>query len=376
MAGAVFDDPRRVDLVVAVAVSLLFLVPGVLVAKIFAGVLDYRSYAALAMAESLIWVVAMAVLATSFGLPGAVWSLPVVELLALVLGGALLVRRVVRPLALDLRPRRPDPAALRRLLRLASALALTSLTATGATLFVRSEIVRSIGSSANGYYQVAWQVGQNYLAFLGAALWSYGMPRIASQLADPDAVVATQNEFLRIALLAFAPGIVLLLATREVWIPVLFTAEFLAAGSMLCWQLGGELAAMLRQSMNISLLPRERLGFLVFQGLAYWALWASISWALLGRLGALAAAVGYLTANVVMLVATYAYHRRVLGFHVDPVNRRLLATTLPMFVAATALALAADPLLATAAPVGLVALWGLVHRADLRPLLSYLTSRS
>jgi O-antigen/teichoic acid export membrane protein len=374
IAGAVFDDPSRVDLVIAVALSLVFLVPGILVLKIFAGLLDYRSYALLAMGESLVWVVAMAVLATCFGLRGAVWSLPVVEAVALLVGGVMLVRRL-RPLGLDLRSCRPSPPALRRLLRLASALAFTSLTATAATLFVRSEIVRSIGSSANGHYQVAWQVGQNYLAFLGAALWSYGMPRVASQLADPEAVVATQNEFLRIALLAFAPGIVLLLATRAIWIPVLFTEEFLAAGSMLCWQLGGELAAMLRQSMNISLLPRERLGFLVVQALAYWALWASVSWVLLGRLGALAAAVGYFVANAVMLVATYGYHRRVLGFHVAAPNRRLLASTLPMFAAGTALSLWTDPLLGAVAPLALVALWALAHRAELRPLLTSLASR-
>jgi O-antigen/teichoic acid export membrane protein len=375
IARAVFDDPTRVDLVVAVALSLLFLVPGVLVAKVFAGVLDYRSYALLAMGESLIWVVAMAGLARAFGLSGAVWSLPTVELVALLVGAALLHRRVLRPLGLEVALASPAPESLRRLLRLASALALTSLTASAATLFVRSEIVRSLGSSANGHYQVAWQVGQNYLAFLGAALWGYGMPRIANQLSDPDAIVATQNEFLRIALVAFAPGLVILLVTRGLWIPVLFTDAFLVAGTMLCWQLAGELAAMLRQTMNISLLPRERLGFLILQGIAYWSLWALVSCALLGRLGALAAAVGYLVANVVMLIATYAYHRQVLGFRIDGTNRRLLASTLPMFALATGLALSPSPLVGIWAPIGLVALWGVVHRADLRPLTLYLTSR-
>src|SRR5262249_23808826 len=73
IARAVFDDPTRVDLVLGVALSLLFLVPGVLVAKVFAGMLDYRSYALLAMGESLVWVVAMAGLAFAFGLTGAVW---------------------------------------------------------------------------------------------------------------------------------------------------------------------------------------------------------------------------------------------------------------------------------------------------------------
>jgi hypothetical protein len=71
----------------------------------------------------------------------------------------------------------------------------------------------------------------------------------------------------------------------------------------------------------------------------------------------------------------YVYHRRVLGFRLDATNRRLLAWTLPMFASATALALSPEPLLAVWAPLALVALWGIVHRADLRPLASYWTDR-
>jgi O-antigen/teichoic acid export membrane protein len=368
IAQAVFDDASRASLVIAVAASLLFLVPVVLIGKVFAGLLDYRTYALLAVGEASAAVVATAVLAGTFGLDGAVWALVFVELAALVASAFLLWRRVLGPLGLRLAVAWPDRAVLRRLLRLASALALTSLAATTAALLVRSEIVRSFGSAANGHYQVAWQVGQNYLGFLGAALWSYGMPRVATELADPEAVIATQNQFLRIALLLFAPGIVVLLVSRAIWIPVLFSDAFLAGGAMLCWQLMGELAAMLRQAMNISLLPRERLGFLVGQGLAYWGLWVIVSYALLGRLGPLAAAVGYLVSNAVLLVATHAYHRAVLGFRVHPSNRRLLATTIPGFVLCGVLTTADDPLVGRLVPLGLVALWAIVHREELRRL--------
>ena len=198
---------------------------------------------------------------------------------------------------------------MRRLVRFAGALALTSVAAAGATLLVRGEIIRRFGSEANGYYQVAWQVGQNYLGILGTSLWTYGMPKVASKLDDAGAVVSLQNDFLRIALAVLAPGIVVLLCTRGLWVPVLYTGAFLAAGPMLSWQLSGELLAMLRQSMNISLLPRERLGFLVFQAMFYWGGWALL-------VGAAAAAPGrdrrgrrLLRGERDALVVTYVYHR-------------------------------------------------------------------
>ena len=357
LSGWVFHDPAFAPLIVLGAVGLVFAVPGTLVGRMFSGALQFRSYVQLAIFDSLAGLVAMVVLLSLLGLTGAVASFAVAEAAALCFGGVLLWRRVVRPLGLDLRPRAPDPATIRRLVRFAGALALTSMAAAGATLFVRGEIIRRFGSEANGYYQVAWQVGQNYLGILGTSLWSYGMPKVASKIDQADVVADLQNDFLRIALAVFAPGIVLLLCAREIWVPVLYTRAFLAAGGMLCWQLSGELVAMIRQSMNISLLPRERLGFLVFQAVLYWGGWALLSLALLPRFGAIAVAFGYCAANLLALLATYAYHRTALGYRVRRDNVQLLVVTLPGFALAAALASGSDPLSARVVPLALVALW-------------------
>lgn len=358
----VFDDASFAPLIVLCSVGLLFAVPGVLVARMFSGALQFRPYVQLAIFDSAVGLVAMTALVWLFGLTGAVVSLLVAEVAALAFGVVLLVRRVVRPLRLDLRLRGPDAATVRRLVRFAGVLALTSVAASGAVLFVRGEIIRGYGAEANGYYQVAWQVGQNYLGILGTSLWSYGLPKVASKLDDPAAIATLQNDFLRIALAVLAPGIVILLCLRELWVPLLYTSAFLAAGPMLSWQLGGELIAMLRQSMNISLLPRERFGFLLFQAVLYWGGWAVLAFLLLPRLGAIGVAVAYLVANGVALVATYAYHHGVLGYRVRRDNARLLAVTLPGFALAVVLASGDDRWLARVLPIALVALWMLWNR--------------
>lgn len=362
LAAWVFDDERYAGLVVLGALVLVFTVPVTLIGRMLSGALQFRAYVQLAVFQAATGLVAMAALVWTFGLGGAVASFVVVEATALLFGGVLLWRRVVRPLGLDLRPRRPDAATVRQLVRFAGALALTSLAAAGSTLLVRGEVIRQFGSEANGYYQVAWQVGQNYLGILGASLWAYGMPKVASKLDDAGAVLALQNDFLRIALAVLAPGIVVLLCTREIWVPILYTRAFLAAGTMLCWQLSGELVAMFRQSMNISLLPRERLGFLVFQAFFYWGGWALLAWLLLPRLGAVAVAIAYLTANVLTLTATYAYHRSALGYRIRLDNRRLLMLTLPGFAVAVWLASGDDWMAARLVPLGLASTWVVWNR--------------
>lgn len=362
LASAVFDDPTLAPYIVLAALGLLVLVPGTLVGRIFSGTLQFRSYVQLSVFDSFTGLVAMATLVWLYGLDGAVVSFVVVEVVALAFGLVLLWRRVVRPLGLDLTPRAPDGDVIRRLLRFAGALSLTSMAAAGSALFVRGEIIRRYGPEANGYYQVAWQVGQNYLGILGASLWTYGMPKVASKIDDPAAVLELQNDFLRIALSVLAPGIVLLLCARELWVPILYSGAFLAAGPMLGWQLGGELTAMLRQSMNISLLPRERLGFLVFQATFYWGGWVLLSLLLLPHLGAIGVAVGYCLANVLALIVTWIYHRGVLGYRVRSDNVRLLAVTVPGFVLAVVLSSGDDLVVARALPLALVAIWLLWNR--------------
>lgn len=363
-----FGNPAQGILVLIVAMTVVVAVPGKMLARTFTGVLDYRTFLLIAVVESVVAVVSMAVLANEFGVAGAVASFAVIECVLLVLAAWLLWRRLARPLGLSLRPRRPDPVVTRRLFRLASALTLTALTASAAVVFVRAEILRQLGAEANGYYQVAWQVGQNYLALLGTALWSYGMPKVAMRLEEPDEILRLQNNFLQIVLVALMPGVLALLATREIWIPVLFSEAFLAGAGMVAWQLAGELVAMIRQSMNISLLPRERLWFLVFQAFFYWGSWALFSILSLPRVGAIGVAFAYFAANVVALLVTYAYHHVRLEYRIQPQNRRLLVGAVPAAVFGIACCLQDDRWVGQVAPIAIAAGWLWVNRGRLARL--------
>jgi O-antigen/teichoic acid export membrane protein len=365
VAGWVFDDPAHAMLVRLSAIAVVAAVPGAMAARVFNGLLDLRAFAVIALTQPAVSVVAMAALGAWRGLDGAVASFAVAEAVGGLVGATLLWRRVVRPLDLDLRPRVPDGQTLRRLLRYASALTVTSLAAAGAALLVRGEILRQVGAEANGLYQVAWQVGQNYLGILGISLWSYGMPKVASQLDDPEAIGELQNDFLRIVVLVLAPGIVLLLAARDLWIPLLYSRAFLGVGATIAWQLAGELFAAMRQSMNITLLPRERLAFLVGQGMGYWSLWAALSYLLLPRLGVIAVPGSYCAANLVLLAISYLYHRERLGYRLDAGNRTLIARTIPGFAVAVLLTQADGIVVGRVAPVACVLVWAWLHRSFL-----------
>lgn len=358
-----FGSPAFAVLVVVAALVVVVGAPARMVARTFTGVLDFRTYLQIAAVEAVVAVVAMAILAKLFGVAGAIGSFAVAEAAVLVTGGFLLWRRLARPLGLDLRPRMPAGDVVRRLARLASALTVTSLAASGAAVWVRAEVLHELGTDASGYYQVAWQVGQNYLSLLGGVLWSYGMPKVATRLEDPALILHLQNNFLRIVLTILAPGVIGLLALREVWIPILFSKAFLAAGTLVAWQLVGELVAMTRQSMNISVLPRERLGFLIGQAIFYWGLWALVATVSLPWLGATAPAVSYLVANLLTLGLTWWYHRTRFGYRLEAENRRLLAWCVPGVCVALALVHGEAGWTERGAAIVLASAWLLANRS-------------
>ena len=365
-----FADPGRTGLVLLALVTVVLAVPRRALSNTFLGVLDYRSLLWIGVAESIVAIVAMALLARWFGVAGAVASFLCIEVVALGAAWWLLRRRVLRPMGISLRGPRPRRQAVVGLLRLAGALSATALVSAGAVFFVRGEILDRLGAEANGFYQVAWQVGQNYLGMVGVVLWGYGLPKVTRTRATPGEVLRLQNELFRLIVALLPPGVIVLLVLREFWIPLLFSEAFLPAASLLVLQLSGELVSMLRQSMNISLLPHRRLGFMVLQPTLFWGLWALGAMLGLSSFGLVAVAGAYLASNLVMWVVSWGYHRRVFGYRLDSDNRRSLAWAAPLFLLAAALSQQSDPVLGTVLPLSLATLALLARARFLRGLVA------
>ena len=364
-----FADPQRTGLVLVALATVVLSVPRRALSNTFLGVLDYRSLLWIGLTESLVAIVAMAMLAHWFGIVGAVASFFFIEVAALAAAGWFLRRRVLRPMGISLRGAWPRRQAVVGLLRLAGALSVTALVSAGAIFFVRGEIVERLGAEANGFYQVAWQVGQNYLGMVAVVLWGYGLPKVTRTRETPAEVLRLQNDLFRMIVAILPPGVVALLVLREAWIPLLFSEAFLPAASLMVLQLSGELVAMLRQSMNISLLPHRRLGFMVLQPTLFWGLWGVGTTMGLSFFGLAAAAGAYLASNLVMWVVSWGYHRRVFGYRLDRDNRRSLAWAVPLFVVGAVLSQESDILLGTVLPLCLATLAFLARVRVLRRLI-------
>jgi O-antigen/teichoic acid export membrane protein len=127
---------------------------------------------------------------------------------------------------------------------------------------------------------------------------------------------------------------VVLLVTRELWIPLLYSNAFMGAYALVSWQLLGELIRSIKWGPNMVNQPYERYTFIVFQSFANAIIFLGVFWLLLPSLGVLAAPVAYCINQVCLVLIALAGHYYYDEFKFELENYGLIASSIAL-VAAT-----------------------------------------
>jgi len=131
-----------------------------------------------------------------------------------------------------------------------------------AVLTLRSQVVHTLGSSANGIYQVVWAMSSQYLLLIPQSLWVYGFPRISEVLDSQETVRLEMGRILRLGLLFLIPAVFLILANREFIITLLYTREFLPAGELFAVQVWGDIFRFVLWWFLVPLYARRKFGWI------------------------------------------------------------------------------------------------------------------
>jgi hypothetical protein len=120
--------------------------------------------------------------------------------------------------------------------------------------------------------------------------------------------------------------------TRKFWIPILYSTEFLPAASLLVWQFFGDILRMIRISINTSLLPMDRLRFVLVDGLVDWGGWLVLSIMLLPSMGITAVPFSYMVVGLIALAIAIVYHYKTTTFRILRYNVLLLVKVCGLLV--------------------------------------------
>ena len=258
------------------------------------------------------------------GVTGAVVSISLAPVLPLVAGQVYLHKVVSERFGIRVAVGKIDWTLAKNLGRLGGATSAARLMQFATLLTIRSFLIHELGASANGLFHVAWSVSHQYLLLASGAIWTYCMPKITTLMHRPDEVKRTQNEALRLTMLVLVPMTTVVLLSREVWIPLLYSSAFLGAYTLITWQMAGNLLSAVNGAANLTNLPRERFGFILGQAVASSGIHLGSFMFLLPQIGILAAPASYSIAQALMTPAVLAYHRCREGFTFDRRNWWLL----------------------------------------------------
>lgn len=307
ISRGVFGNEDYRGFILIIALAAVGMLEYVVLLSLLRGFLRWREITWVTTLGYAISLSSMVLLIWSLGLPGAIFSLLVSQAIHLAVATYFLRKGIGEEFEFPLLVLGLHRAELVILSRLVGPLGLIQLVSAISPLWVRREILRQLGPEANGIYQAVWGISMAYMGFLKNITASYAMPKVAAGLDHPSEVVKVQNNSLRINLLLFSPLIAALFMLREIWIPLFYREDFIAAANIILWHFVGDLLRVVRESWNISLLPMERFGYLTAENLLHWGGWAVLSVSLLPRLGLEAVPLAYMIANALLFFPNLIY---------------------------------------------------------------------
>ena len=148
-------------------------------------------------------------------------------------------------------------AAAHGLLRFGIPFSASSMAGAGVTLLIPVLILHALGSSEVGFYRAASGVSMTYLGFLASAMGQDFYPRVSACGPDLSTLTRVVNEQIRLVLLLIGPLVLGILAFVPWLVPLIYTAQFAPAISVLEWQLVGDILKIGGWAMAFAILDRS-----------------------------------------------------------------------------------------------------------------------
>ena len=277
--------------------------------------------------------------------------------------------RLPRPLTVS------DHGAIRQqwtaMLKLGVPLMSAGLVVLMTQLVVRSIVLRELGLEASGYFQAAWIISMNYVAFLLNAMAMDYYPRLTMAMDDHKNAARLVNEQAEMALLLAGPVLIAMIALAPWVIQLLYAESFGPAAELLRWHVLGDILKLASVPMVFIFLATGHGGIAVGIHCAWSATYLGALVLGIQDFGLIMAGVGFWLAYMVYFAVVSVVANKVIGFKLTQRNWSvmlllLLTGGVVIFLAAQSAAQSVVVGLIATILVSLYSLRRLNHLIDLR----------
>jgi len=271
--GLTGSSRYTIAVILIIASFPLFNLSGVL-AYVLQGLADIRRLTTANIASAALAVVTLIPLTLAYGINGAMAAV-LVSSVAQAIVFTWSLWRAFAARAWRFVQLRIDKRVARELLEYGGILLMGGIISWGAVLTVRTITLHTVGSSANGMYQVVFGLSTQYITVFMTWMAAYVFPRIVSEAAQGK-LGQLLNSGLRANLAIMVPVLVIAVALRDPLIRIFYSSTFLAAGPLIPLQVVGDYARIVGWSFAVCLFAigrtRSHLAVIASQSIVWVAL--------------------------------------------------------------------------------------------------------
>lgn len=316
-----FDTPEKAPFIVALALLLPAASFCTVIASIVKGNLDYLSFAKYTLSAYGVAILMTPGLIYFFKLWGAIISMGLFFILPLISYLVLNAKKRFLFFSRDI-----NTKSLKEQFSFGFLQIYQDTLANVVRLAVATWIVRELGFSLMGIYQVVLTFTTVYMAVPIHAMSGYVFPLIAGSK-KPEEINQAVNESLRFLMFVLVPVITGIMILPEPLIYVFFSAEFLPAANILQIQLFSTLFMLMTYSFAAALMAKGKLKSVYIMATVNTILFIILALFLFPQWQLSGIATAYGLSSMSGFIMHYAFVRHYFGIRLLPKNQRLVFMT-------------------------------------------------
>lgn len=212
-----------------------------------------------------------------------------------------------------MRPLRALANEARPMLGFGAVMLFSAILLMGTMMSARALINQKLGLEAAGFFHSAWLLSATYIGFALNAMAADFYPRVTAAIAQNENPGTLVGEQMGLAQTLTAPLIVAVIAFAPIIIILLYSREFLPAAEVVRVHVFGDLFRVIGTPFAYTLLAAGAAKRFMFGELVWSVVYLTILFGFIDHLGVVAVGIAYATGYAVHLLVIYGFFRQAFG---------------------------------------------------------------
>ncbi len=314
IAVVMFSDAGQAWLIQLLAVGVLFTVAGGIQRAFINGLRRYQDLARITIFSSLIGTVASIAIAWYYQFEGIIVYVIAVPLINSVITFYYVMKTRYLPAAVCYTTIKKETSAM---LKLGLPVMLSVLIDSAVILYVRGQVMNTLGLEAVGLFQVAWAITGIYVGFILTAMMKEYYPRLTALVRSNTLTNTAVNQQMVIAIWLTTPLLLGVAALAPLMVTVLYSDEFLPIVDTLRWMALGTVLKVMAWSMGFVWVARGKGRYVIADSVLWSIVFVAGVALVIDYVGMTGIGWVYTASFVFAVFYTYVFVRDISGFRLE-----------------------------------------------------------